>query len=167
MGRLSTCLLLFATVAAPAFAATGQEPRAPDAAGAIRLAGAFGVITSTWRSHEHNRAVGGVPNSWHLEGRAMDIARRPGVTHRQIDAAFRNAGYNLIESLDEGDHSHLAFGPSKITRLVIPAAVQGASQPPAPPIPSHPNLVADDHGTLRVDDSSSELTSADLPDGAH
>jgi len=26
-----------------------------------------------------------------------------------IAAAFRNAGYRLIESLDEGDHSHFAF----------------------------------------------------------
>src|SRR3954463_6215570 len=102
MGRLSTCLLVFAALATPSLADTGQKPRAADAAGAISLAAAFGVITSTWRSREHNHAVGGVSNSWHLEGRAMDIARRPGVTHRQIDAAFRNAGYNLIESLDEG-----------------------------------------------------------------
>jgi hypothetical protein len=26
-----------------------------------------------------------------------------------IAAAFRNAGYRLVESLDEGDHSHFAF----------------------------------------------------------
>ena len=69
-------------------------------------------MTSTIRSVAHNRAVGGVRNSWHLSGRAIDIARRPGVTHAQIAAAFRNAGYYLIESLDEGDHSHFAFGGS-------------------------------------------------------
>jgi hypothetical protein len=51
-----------------------------------------------------------VRNSWHLSGRAIDIARRPGVTHAQIAGAFRAAGYFLIESLDEGDHSHFAFG---------------------------------------------------------
>jgi hypothetical protein len=54
--------------------------------------------------------VGGVRNSWHLQGRAIDIARRPGVSHAEIAAAFRLAGYTLIESLDEGDHSHFAFG---------------------------------------------------------
>ena len=70
----------------------------------------WGRVTSTYRSAEHNRAVGGVHNSYHLSGRAIDIARRPGVTHSQIAAAFRNAGYYLIESLDEGDHSHFAFG---------------------------------------------------------
>jgi hypothetical protein len=69
----------------------------------------WGRVTSTYRTPEHNRRVGGVRNSWHTHGRAIDIARRPGVTHAQIAAAFRNAGYRLIESLDEGDHSHFAF----------------------------------------------------------
>ena len=66
-------------------------------------------MTSTWRSVTHNRAVGGVANSFHLRGRAIDIARSPGVTHSMIAASFRNAGYQLVESLDEGDHSHFAF----------------------------------------------------------
>lgn len=69
----------------------------------------WGRVTSTYRTPAHNRRVGGVRNSWHTHGRAIDIARRPGVTHAQIAAAFRNAGYRLIESLDEGDHSHFAF----------------------------------------------------------
>ena len=69
----------------------------------------WGRVTSTYRSPAHNRAVGGVRNSYHLRGRAIDIARRPGVTHSMIAAAFRNAGYRLVESLDEGDHSHFAF----------------------------------------------------------
>ena len=70
----------------------------------------WGRVTSTYRTPEHNRRVGGVRNSFHLRGRAIDIARRPGVSHAQIAAAFRNAGYRLVESLDEGDHSHFAFG---------------------------------------------------------
>ena len=45
--------------------------------------------------------------------KAIDIARRPGVSHAQIAAAYRNAGFSLAESLDEGDHSHFAFGPPK------------------------------------------------------
>jgi hypothetical protein len=76
---------------------------------AARIAAQWGRVTSTWRSVAHNRAVGGVPNSFHLRGRAIDIARRSGVTHSMIAAAFRNAGYQLVESLDEGDHSHFAF----------------------------------------------------------
>jgi hypothetical protein len=77
---------------------------------AASLGSHWGRVTSTWRSRERNRRVGGVRNSFHLSGRAIDIARRPGVSHGQIAAAFRNAGYRLIESLDEGDHSHFAFG---------------------------------------------------------
>ena len=76
---------------------------------AARLGAQWGRVTSTWRSVAHNRRVGGVPNSFHLHGRAIDIARRPGVSHSMIAAAFRNAGYRLVESLDEGDHSHFAF----------------------------------------------------------
>ena len=82
--------------------------------GNIRQIGSnWGQVTSTYRSPEHNRRVGGVANSYHLSGRAIDIARRPGVRHWQIAAAYRNAGYSLAESLDEGDHSHFAFGAPK------------------------------------------------------
>ena len=82
--------------------------------GSVRQIGArWGQVTSTYRSPEHNRRVGGVANSYHLRGRAIDIARRPGVAHWQIAAAYRDAGYSLAESLDEGDHSHFAFGAPK------------------------------------------------------
>lgn len=79
-------------------------------ASAANLGFKWGRVTSTRRSAARNRAVGGVANSFHLSGRAIDIARRPGVRHADIDAAFRRAGYHIIESLDEGDHSHFAFG---------------------------------------------------------
>lgn len=78
--------------------------------GAANIGSQWGRVTSTYRTPQHNRRVGGVRNSYHLSGRAIDIARRPGVSHSQIASAFRNAGYHLIESLDEGDHSHFAFG---------------------------------------------------------
>ena len=81
-----------------------------DIGGAAGIGAQWGRVTSTYRTPAHNRRVGGVRNSYHLSGRAIDIARRPGVSHWQIAAAYRNAGYHLIESLDEGDHSHFAFG---------------------------------------------------------
>jgi hypothetical protein len=73
-------------------------------------------VTSTVRSREHNRRVGGVANSYHLLGRAMDIARRPGVSHGQLAGELRRQGFHLLESLDEGDHSHFAFadGPARL-----------------------------------------------------
>jgi hypothetical protein len=83
---------------------------AVDMAEVSRIGARWGRVTSTFRTPAHNRRVGGVANSYHLRNRAIDIARRPGVSHGQIVAAYRAAGYSLTESLDEGDHTHLAFG---------------------------------------------------------
>ena len=94
-------------VAASAQAKTKES--AKPIASAVDLGAKWGVVTSVRRSPERNRAVGGAENSFHLYGRAIDIARRPGVRHAEIDLAYRKAGYVLIESLDEGDHSHFAF----------------------------------------------------------
>lgn len=117
---------------------------APGVITAVRIAASYGLVTSTWRSVAHNRAVGGVPNSHHLQGNAIDIVRRPGVTHSQLAAAFRGAGYNLIESLDEGDHSHFAFDlPVKMPLGRKAVAV-------AKPAPEN-RVAADDHGTLLID----------------
>ena len=85
------------------------------------LGSKWGIVTSLKRTPERNRAVGGAPNSFHLSGRAIDIARRPGVRHSDVEAAFRKAGYFLVESLDEGDHSHFAFG-SRAAASKPPAA---------------------------------------------
>jgi hypothetical protein len=114
-----------------------------DSIRAARIVATFGTITSMYRTVAHNRAVGGVPNSYHLLGRAIDVVRRPGVTHRMIDAALRAAGFSLIESLDERDHSHFAFGQVSAAQPT-PAGHQ-ASGPPAP------RLLADEHGILWSD----------------
>jgi hypothetical protein len=94
---------------------------------AARIGSQLGRVTSMRRSAERNRRVGGVANSYHLRGRAIDIARKPGVTHAQIAAALRSAGYQLIESLDEGDHSHFAFGFGLGQRLRNAAAIAAKS----------------------------------------
>jgi hypothetical protein len=117
-------------------------------AAAVRAAAPYGIISSAFRTVEHNRAVGGVPDSYHLLGQAIDVVRRPGVSHAQIAAALTAAGFHLIESLDEGDHSHFAFGPP-VRHGLSPA-------PPAPALPRPqpaPKILvaADEHGTLRLD----------------
>jgi len=122
-----------------------RDPAA-EVGAASRFLRAYGIVTSTFRTVAHNKAVGGVPNSYHLLYRAVDLARRPGITHQQIDAALRKAGYSLVESLDERDHSHFAFAPVSITPPVIASTPEEPPSPPPPPV-----LAADVHGTLNVD----------------
>ena len=123
-------------------------PTAALLVGPARIASSYGVVTSGFRTVAHNRAVGGMPNSYHLTGRAIDVARAPGVSHRMIDAALRRAGFVLVESLDEGDHSHFAFGTTVPVRQV-PPVVLAEQTAPTKPVP--PRLLADEHGTLLVD----------------
>lgn len=101
----------------------------PNLSLAAALGARWGTVTSTHRSVERNKAVGGVRNSYHLVGRAVDIARRPGVRHAQIEAAFRRAGFHLMESLDEGDHSHFAFGS---VQREVRARAPSVAKSPAP-----------------------------------
>jgi hypothetical protein len=147
MTRLSACVLPLLFIAAPAAATDfgirvvgGSVARdvpahvrdvsaqVSAAIGNVReaalVAGHYGHVTSTWRSVEHNRAVGGVPNSYHLQGRALDVVRRHDVSHGEIASALRQAGFHLIESLDEGDHSHFAFGRGSGERVTAPSRDQ-------------------------------------------
>jgi len=142
-----SALLVSAPVAAQRVTAPLFRNEAAEVSAASRLLSAYGIVTSTFRSVAHNKAVGGVPNSYHLLDRAIDVARRPGVTHRQLDAVLRKAGYQLIESLDELDHSHFAFAA-----LVRGMAGQSAtSASPAPPAKPLPRVAADEHGVLAID----------------
>lgn len=118
----------------PSLTVDAPVRRSMDIGSVVGIGARWGRVTSTLRSVAHNKRVGGVANSYHLSGRAIDIARRPGVAHYQIAAAFRAAGYHLIESLDEGDHSHFAFGapgsraPAKPRPQMVLASEGGATQ---------------------------------------
>jgi hypothetical protein len=153
MARFSA--LAAATLLVSSAAAAGQLPapnfrdQTAEISAASRLISAYGVISSTFRTVAHNKAVGGVPDSYHLLGRAIDIVRRPGVTHQQIETALKRAGYHLVESLDEQNHSHFAFAAVPI---LVPASVATASSnPPAPAPKPLPLVAADEHGTLAID----------------
>jgi hypothetical protein len=117
-----------------------------------RIGAQYGIVTSGFRSALHNRRVGGMPNSYHLLGRAIDVQRRPGVTHAMVDAAFRRAGFNLIESLDEIDHSHFAFGDVAKVRYAPSTSTIAVKAPTVPAKPAEPALLADMHGVLVIDD---------------
>lgn len=76
------------------------------------------VVTSTLRSVVHNAEVGGVPNSWHLKGRAVDFVAPDFDLRAAADDAWRlRLGPNctgpeevLLEYLgSERAHLHVAW----------------------------------------------------------
>ena len=161
MSRLPALAGICLAFASPlaARSAEGQATPARDVSSAAAIASAYGAITSTYRTPAHNRAVGGVANSYHLHGRAIDVARKPGVSHWQIAAALQKAGFVMIESLDEGDHSHFAFATTPAAASARPVTAAAAS-PPQPAKPEPPRVLADNHGVLLVDLPPAERSAA-------
>lgn len=76
-------------------------------------------LTSWWRTPEHNRAVGGHPESQHLVGLAFDLVAPPLAMHRIAQRA-RDVG---LVAVNEGDHVHLqALQPGQLARFGVLAA---------------------------------------------
>ena len=63
-------------------------------------------VTSTRRSAERNKAVGGVTNSYHLSGRARDSVPPPGMGMTEYAALLRRRNPHL-DVINEGDHVHI------------------------------------------------------------
>lgn len=69
-------------------------------------------VTSTYRTPEHNRRVGGVPNSFHTrrDARGNPLARDsvppPGMSMSAYAAELRRLNPGL-EVINEGDHVHI------------------------------------------------------------
>lgn len=61
-------------------------------------------VSSTLRSGKRNSEVGGVANSYHLTGEAMDIVPQSAQQKQQAQQYWRSRGYQVI---DEGDHLHV------------------------------------------------------------
>lgn len=53
-------------------------------------------INSGYRCPEHNAAVGGVPDSQHVQGVAADVQVPPGLTVKEVAAAAERAGADGI-----------------------------------------------------------------------
>lgn len=66
---------------------------------------ALGIpVSSTVRTADRNRQVGGVGNSYHLTGEALDIAPQNPQQKQQARQFWEGRGYQVI---DEGDHLHV------------------------------------------------------------
>lgn len=76
-------------------------------------------ITDT-RRDPNSRLGRANPRSWHVRsGAAVDSARIPGMSFNQYVQRYRDAGYNILEAIDEyanpsphstGGHWHVVLG---------------------------------------------------------
>ena len=53
-------------------------------------------INSAYRTEEHNKSIGGSPNSSHLKGLAVDISAKDSRTRFKVLEALINVGFNRI-----------------------------------------------------------------------
>lgn len=69
------------------------------------------VISSGYRSPEVNRAVGGVVNSAHLQGLAVDFNCYAYGTPLEVCQAIAKSGLGFDQLIEEGTWSHISFDP--------------------------------------------------------
>jgi len=92
-----------------------QGPNEEDVQNTIKELVPGIVITSGLRTPEHNQEVGGVPNSQHLSGKAVDIVLPKGTSFSEFKDQLLQSGVKPTELINEGDHIHVAWGPKGST----------------------------------------------------
>lgn len=85
-----------------------------------------GTINSTYRDPQHNKDVGGVPNSLHARGggEAMDFNLPKDMTADQFKARIQAAGYPITEwkLYKKGNDHHVHWGWGNKTGAAAPAS---------------------------------------------
>lgn len=123
-GSYSPAVIGGASQAAPA---TGGPSAGGDIFSGLDSAAPGLTVTSGPRTPEHNREVGGVPNSYHLTGQARDILPP---NPQQAPAVRQWAAQHGMEVIPEGDHWHLEPRPGSPivgrTKEAEAAAVEAA-----------------------------------------
>jgi len=69
---------------------------------------------SAYRSAKHNKAIGGAPASYHLQGRAFDIPITKKLTRDMIHKAAKKVGFLTV--LDYDNFCHIDNRPQPIYR---------------------------------------------------
>jgi len=70
------------------------------------------IVSSAYRSPQHNEAVGGAPRSQHLEAKAFDI-RMDNHDPRLFEIAAREAGFTGFGYYPRQGFMHIDIGPSR------------------------------------------------------
>lgn len=81
------------------------------------------IVTSGYRCPELNKAVGGVPSSMHLEGRAADITTGNVVDNRrlwQLVQDLKLPFFELIGQKYDFQWLHISYNPSRPQRFEKP-----------------------------------------------
>lgn len=81
-----------------------------DIPGQIKALIPGAIISSTSRTPEQNKKVGGVFDSMHLNGQAADVVLPLGTTAADLKAQLASKGITPTEFLDEGTHVHIGWG---------------------------------------------------------
>jgi zinc D-Ala-D-Ala carboxypeptidase len=97
------------------------------------------VLTSAYRSPEHNRRVGGAKNSLHMQGVAFDV-RMDNHDPFEFEAAARAVGFTGFGFYPKSGFMHIDTGPSRMWGTRWPDTPTAWPSEP----PRHPESVAED-----------------------
>ena len=87
------------------------------------------VITSAYRSHAHNRAVGGATGSLNLQGKAFDVVLGNHDPHAFI-AAARKVGFTGIGTYPWQGFVHIDTGRARMWGNPFPKTESGPASEP-------------------------------------
>ena len=91
------------------------------------------ILTSAYRSPEHNRAVGGARNSKHMEGIAFDV-RMDNHDPHEFEAAARAVGFTGFGYYPRSGFMHIDTGPARSWGQPWPlTATSWPTEPPRQP----------------------------------
>lgn len=83
---------------------------------ARKLAGIAFKINSGYRTPQHNKLIGGSPNSSHMGGYAADISATDSITRYKILTALIHVGFNRIGIADT--FIHVDNDPEKVKNVI-------------------------------------------------
>jgi hypothetical protein len=111
------------------------DPAAMDRLQALRTRlGRPLLITSAYRSPEHNRRVGGAKNSMHMRGIAFDVRMENHDPH-EFEKAARAVGFTGIGTYPRSGFIHVDTGPARTWGDPFPISIKTglAMEPPRQP----------------------------------